>query len=273
MREYWHARGLTWVRNQKRLDMMLAPLGEAAIARLHPNPGEVVLDVGCGTGTTAIELARLVGSTGRVTGIDFSSPMITEAQQRVVAAGLSNVDFVTADASNHPFKPHYYDAVFSRMGVMFFTEPVVGFTNLRRAMRAGGRLSFVCWRAADHNSWTTEPLQALAEVLGTVDPVMPGVPGTFALADADHIISILTTAGLMNIDITSHKLPLNLGQGTTDEFVSYYLDMLGGAYIPQNVEIRVLGRIKAALAAMVERKRTAEGITMGGAVWLVSARA
>ena len=273
LRSYWNDRGPMWVEYRERLDSMLAPLGEAAIARLHPDPGEHVLDIGCGTGTTSLELARLVGGSGHVTGVDVSAPMLDEARRRADGAGLANLSFVVADAGAHQFEPRHYDAAFSRMGIMFFAEPVAGFTNLRRALRPGGRLGFVCWRAAAENSWVTEPGQAVAEVLGPPAPMDPDAPGPFSLASADRISSVLTEAGLVDIDITAHDLPLSIGTGTTDELVRYYMDLLPGAAIPENADVHVIDRVKAALGTMVERRRTPDGITMGGAAWLVSARA
>ena len=238
-----------------------------------PTPGEHVLDIGCGTGTTSLELARLVGGSGHVTGVDVSAPMLDEARRRADGAGLANLSFVVADAGAHQFEPRHYDAAFSRMGIMFFAEPVAGFTNLRRALRPGGRLGFVCWRAAAENSWVTEPGQAVAEVLGPPAPMDPDAPGPFSLASADRISSVLTEAGLVDIDITAHDLPLSIGTGTTDELVRYYMDLLPGAAIPDNADVHVIDRVKAALGTMVERRRTPDGITMGGAAWLVSARA
>jgi len=273
LRSYWNDRGPVWVEYRERLDGMLAPLGEAAVARLHPDPGEHVLDIGCGTGTTSLELARLVGASGHVIGVDVSAPMLDEARRRAADAGLDNTSFVVADAGAHQFEPRHYDGAFSRMGIMFFAEPVAGFANLRRALRPGGRLSFVCWRSPSENSWVTEPGQAVAEVLGPPAPMDPDAPGPFSLASADRISSILTEAGLVDIDITPHDLPLSVGIGTTDELVRYYLDLLPATAIPDNAEVHVIDRVKAALGAMVERRRTPEGITMGGAAWLVSARA
>ncbi|WP_419925568.1 class I SAM-dependent methyltransferase [Candidatus Poriferisocius sp.] len=273
LRSYWNDRGPVWVEYRERLDAMLAPLGEAAIARLHPDPGEHVLDIGCGTGTTSLELARLVGEAGHVTGVDVSGPMLDEARRRADNAGLANASFVVADAGAHQFEPRHYDAAFSRMGIMFFAEAVAGFTNLRRALRPGGRLGFVCWRSPAENSWVTEPGQAVADILGPPEPMDPEAPGPFSLASADRISSVLTEAGLVDIDITPHDLPLSIGDGTTDELVRYYTDLLPATAIPDNAEEHVIDRVKAALGAMVERRRTPEGITMGGAAWLVSARA
>lgn len=273
LRTYWNDRGPVWVEHRERLDAMLAPLGEAAIARLHPDPGEHVLDIGCGTGTTSLELARLVGNSGQVTGVDVSAPMLDEARRRAADARLGNVSFVVADAGVHQFEPRHFDAAFSRMGIMFFAEAAAGFTNLQRALRPGGRLTFVCWRAPEENSWVTEPGRAVAEVLGPAEPMDPNAPGPFSLASADQISSILTIAGLVDIDITPYDLPLSVGTGSTDELVRYYMDLLPATAIPENADVHVIDRVKAALGAMVERRRTSDGITMGGAAWLVSARA
>ncbi len=270
---YWNDRGPMWVEHRERLDTMLASLGEAAIARLHPSTGEHVLDIGCGTGTTTLELARLVGHGGHATGVDVSAPMLDEARRRAEEAGLANTSFVVADAGAHQFEPRHFDAAFSRMGIMFFAEPVAGFNNLRRALRPGGRLSFVCWRSPAENSWVTEPGQAVAEVLGPPDLTDPGAPGPFSLAAADRISSILTEAGLLDIDITPHDLPVKIGGGTTDELIRYYMDLLPGAVVPDNADVHVTDRVKAALGAMVDRRRTPDGITLGAAAWLVSARA
>ncbi len=273
LRNYWNNRGRVWVEHRNRLDSMLAPLGETAIARLHPGAGEDLLDIGCGTGTTSLELARLVGGGGHVTGVDVSAPMVAEARRRAEAAGMANTSFVVADASVHEFEPRCHDAAFSRMGIMFFAEPVAGFTNLRRALQPGGRLSFICWRSPDENSWVTEPGRVVAEVLGPPEPMDPDAPGPFSLASADRIVSTLTEAGLVDIDITPHDLPVTVGDGTTDELVRYYIDLLPATTIPENAEVHVIDRIKAALGTMVERRRTPDGIVMGAAAWLVNARA
>jgi ubiquinone/menaquinone biosynthesis C-methylase UbiE len=100
--------------------------------------------VGCGCGASTLEIARRVGRAGAVLGVDVSSVMLARARQRAAEAKLAQVAFENADAQVHAFKPACFDAVCSRFGVMFFTEPVAAFANLRGALRTGGRLGFVC---------------------------------------------------------------------------------------------------------------------------------
>ena len=110
-----------------------------------------VLDIGCGAGTTTLQLAQIV-APGRMTGVDISAPLLAVARTRAEASA----DFVEADASMHSFAPEF-DLVFSRFGVMFFADPVAAFTHIKTALRRGGKLAFVCWRAFDENDWAFAP--------------------------------------------------------------------------------------------------------------------
>lgn len=105
------------------------------------------LPVGCGTGSTTVAVARLLGRSGRCTGIDVSERMLAAARARAVRERVP-ASFVRADAQVHAFEERCFDLVVSRFGVMFFADPVVAFANLRRAAMVGAGLRFVAWRSA-----------------------------------------------------------------------------------------------------------------------------
>ncbi|MDF2901645.1 MAG: SAM-dependent methyltransferase, partial [Phenylobacterium sp.] len=184
---YWNnAAGETWAALQDRLDRQIEPLGLRAIEAGAPQPGERVLDIGCGCGQTSFELARRVGPSGRVLGVDISAPMLEVARQRAAGAA-ANVSFIEADAQTHAFQNGGFDLAISRFGVMFFDDPTAAFRNIGAALRPGGRLSFVCWRPMLENAWMATPLFAAMPLLPPLPPPDPAAPGPFAFADPERV--------------------------------------------------------------------------------------
>src|SRR5262249_53195803 len=199
--EYWNGPAADiWVAQQGRLDRQLDPLGRAALGALGPRAGEHILDVGCGSGQTTLQLAEAVGPTGRVVGVDISQQLLGAARRR---DSDGRVSFVHGDAQTYEFGEPF-DAIFSRFGVMFFPDLAAAFTNLRGALKPRGRIAFVCWRAEAENPIMTVPMAAAAKHFPPLPPPDPNVPGPFSLADRGRIARILDDAGFGAIDIAPH---------------------------------------------------------------------
>jgi SAM-dependent methyltransferase len=116
--------------------------------------GEHLLEIGCGTAAVTLPLARAVGERGRVVAVDISEPMLEVARQRVAESGLCHVTLLLGDAQLFAFERAAFDIATSRMGVMFFAEPVTAFRNIRGALKPGGRLVFACWAPlAENRHW------------------------------------------------------------------------------------------------------------------------
>jgi SAM-dependent methyltransferase len=263
---YWNeVAGPRWVRFQERLDRELAELGALAMERGGVAAGESVLDVGCGCGGTTLELARRVGPRGRALGVDVSRPMLERARAR--AGGVANVSFLEADAQSAAFEAAPFDLVFSRFGVMFFSDPAAAFANLRRALRPGGRLSFVCWQRLADNPWVAVPLGALATQLPLPPPPPPGAPGPFAFADAERVAGLLGAAGFAGVVRDDVRETLRLGGGDLDAAVDFALEIgpasaaLREADAGPELRARVAAAVRDALAPFAA----------GGAVRLPSA--
>ncbi|TWS96610.1 class I SAM-dependent methyltransferase [Reyranella sp. CPCC 100927] len=199
---FWSGEGGDiWLAREARTDAMLAGLGEQALTAAAAQSGEVVLDVGCGTGATSRMLARAVGPSGTVLGLDLSEAMMAEASRRAAADGLANVRFAAGDASAYAFAPGSTDLLFSRFGVMFFGDPVAAFTHLRRALKPRGRLTFLCWRPFKDNAWAFVPFVAAVPFLPPMPRPGPHDPGPFAFGDRDHVRRVLAGAGFADITI------------------------------------------------------------------------
>ena len=272
---YWNeTAGPKWVALQDVLDEQIRPLGLAAMERVGIASGERVLDVGCGTGDTTVELARRVGPRGAVTGIDLSAPMLASARKR--AAGIGNVTFQPADAQTTRFAAGYFDVCFSRFGVMFFVDPVAAFTNMHSALRPGGRLGFVCWQALPKNPWMQVPLAAAARHLTLPPPPEPGTPGPFSLADRERVRGILERAGFTDLAFDDHRATLTIGGGQgLDEVVDILLTGVGPASAAlRQADPAVRPTVAASVRdALAPYHTPGAGVRMDGTCWIATGRA
>jgi len=168
--EWNGALGQRWVAMQREIDRIVVPFGGAALKVAAPQPGERVIDVGCGCGDTSIEIARLVGKSGAVLGVDVSAPMLGVARSRTTQADCANLTFYEGDASETEL-PANTDLLFSRFGVMFFGQPTQALNHLRVSLREGGRCAFVCWRSPRDNPWAMVPLSAARAAMNAHSPL------------------------------------------------------------------------------------------------------
>jgi SAM-dependent methyltransferase len=275
-RSYWNEQaGPVWVANQERLDQQIRPHGELALAALAPARGEHVLDVGCGCGETALALAERVGPKGSVLGVDLSEPMLARARERAAAAGVRHLELVAADAQTAALGEARFDAAFSRFGVMFFSAPELAFANVRKALRPGGRIAFVCWRPAAENAWVVVPMQAAAAVLPSLpSPPPPDAPGPFSFGDAGRVRRILEAAGFDEIRIEPVDLAMAPGGGNPDQAAELFLDVgpLGSALREAGAGPELRERVKASVRRAFEPHVRGGRVELGSAVWLVQAR-
>ena len=271
---YWNDRAaVTWTAMQDRLDAMFVPLTAVALEAAAPASGESVIDVGCGCGATVLELARLVGPSGRVLGVDVSAPMAARARERIEAAGFGNAQVRVSDAAAHAFPPGAADLLFSRFGVMFFADPVAAFANLHGAIRPGGRLLFACWRPMAENSWFAVPAVAAAGLLPPSPPPNPDEPGPFAFANPDRVTRILTAAGWTDITLTRQDVKMRLaGPGQIAEAADFATRVGAMARALADATADLKSQVTAAIAAALPGYDTPDGVCLGGSIWLVSAR-
>jgi SAM-dependent methyltransferase len=201
-REYWNTvAGPRWVGLEGFVERRVAAVNDLLLQHSGVNPGERVLEIGCGTGAFTVPLAQAVGERGAVVGADISAAMLAGARKRLAETGLRNISLLEADAQTHKFEPVHFDLITSRFGVMFFADPAAAFANLFGAARPGGRLCFACWGTLDENEHWLIPYRVVLHHLGPPGPKSPRVPGPMAFAEPDYVREFLGKAGFSAIAI------------------------------------------------------------------------
>ena len=251
--------------------------GEAALSAHPPNPGDRVLDVGCGFGDTTQRLVQLVRPNGSALGIDVSENFIEAAEREAKEAGLSNIGFMLGDVQVTEFEQEF-DYAFSRMGVMFFANPVVAMRNIRGALVPGGRLCVVVWRNRQDNEWVYRAEKVVEKYLDEPeDSDEPTCgPGPFSMAGADATSDILLEAGFEEVELRRSDLPITIGHDL-DHAIAFNL-----ALGPAGEVVRLSGddadRVRPKIEADL-KKALADFVQPGGEVvapastWIVSAKA
>ena len=238
-------------------------------AALGIRAADRVLDIGCGTGQTTRE-AALVTSDGDALGVDIDGGMIARARELSDREGVPNVRFEVGDARAHPFASGAFDIAISRFGTMFFSDPNMAFRNIARAVRVGGRLVMMVWRAHDRNEWAVAIDQALG--VGERGVAAAAGPDPFSLAEPPTVRRILAAAGFANSEFHDVDVPVYYGQDVDAAlaFVGQFANVSDALsrYGPRAAGGTILARLRATL----ESRASEPGVWLGSRAWIVAAR-
>jgi SAM-dependent methyltransferase len=261
-----------YVDHADRYDRQLAPFTEALLDQIRLTRPRSLLDVGSGCGALTLAAAPLADSA---VGIDISAPLTELASERARTKGIENVDFVVADAQTYAFAPGSFDCLVSQFGLMFFDDPLGAFSNLRRSLAPGGRLTFVSWRSLPANEWLSVIASDVARHVAV--PEFGGLakgPGMFALMDPDETGGLLAKAGFTDMSFVALAPSLLVGGGgTVDQSMEFLLGMgmarglvgLAGTDAHDAV-------LQAVHASLTERYEAGIGVRLGASAWMVTAR-
>lgn len=249
-----------WAEVQEPLDLQLSPLGLRAIDALRVEPGETIVDLGCGTGQTLLQLAERVGPMGRVIGVDISPVLLDVARAR--EQGIGQVGLINGDAAALDLPPQSVEAFFSRFGVMAFPDHVAAFSNFQRMLKPNGRIAFVCWRSLAENELDLLPLRA-AGLEHFVDPT------PFSFENAGYVRSMLERSGFVDVTVVAYDETVSSGDVDAMTTVLMKVGPLG-RIIRENPALRAAAepRVRAALTALGDPAHVA----LKAATWIVSAR-
>jgi ubiquinone/menaquinone biosynthesis C-methylase UbiE len=238
-------------------------------------PGAKALDIGCGWGDTALQLARIVGPKGSVLGLDCCDSFLEKGRRDAEEAELRNVRFVAADVQIYPFKPEF-DFCFSRFGMMFFSNPVAAMRNISRALKPGGRLMFITWRGIEHNPWLGTPKAVVLKFLPPPgDDAQTCGPGPFSMANTDVVRGQLKSAGFDDIAFQAVDGPVMVGS-TVEQALQFQLALGPAGEIFREAGDDALRRqdeIEEALRTELSCYRQPNGeVVMQSSSWTITAR-
>ena len=273
-REDWIGRtGKEWARRADALDLLLGPPAEEGLRRLHAEPGERILDLGCGAGVSTQTLANAVGETGSVLAVDVSPDLLAQAHARL--AGLAHVEILQADAERHAFESAGCDALYSRFGSMFFDTPGPALANVRTALKPGARAVFVAWREAARNQWASVPMTSSTEGAAAQGP--KSGPGPFGWAAPETFENVLNQGGFKDISYEPYEFMAEIREGDDPDPVVRAADFmmrigpmaarLKGASDEAKAEARTF------LCQRLARHVQAGAVRLLASAWIITARA
>jgi SAM-dependent methyltransferase len=250
--------------------------GDKAMKLHPPQRGDRVLDLGCGFGDTTQRLASMVGPEGAALGIDVAEPFIEVAKQEAADAGLENVRFAVGDVQVSEFE-ETFDYAFSRMGIMFFANPVQALRNVRGALAPGGRLCAVVWRRKLDNQWVRRAELVVEKYLDhpeESDEPTCG-PGPFSMANADTVSEQLAIAGFEEISLRRCDLPLKIGNDL-DHAVEFNMALGPAGEVLRLWEDRIddlRPKIAAELRETLAEFEGPDGVVAPASTWIIGATA
>jgi len=247
---------------------------EKVFPSLWIKPGDKAVDVGCGFGDTAMQIAKIVGPQGSVLGMDCCEGFLKYGREDAAAAGLKNIEFIEADVQSYPFKPEY-DFCFSRFGTQFFENPVAGLRAMRSSLKPGGVMTMIVWRTIADNPWLGLPKDIILTILPPPgDDGRSCGPGPFSMAGQEMVTKQLEIAGYTDIEFERVDAPLMVGRDL-DDAIAFQLAIgpAGEVYreagkLAEEKHDEIITVMKAALGDYV----TDEGVVMASSSWKITAR-
>ena len=194
----WGETARYWTKHSDIITEMFAPVTEALIRDAGIREGHSVLDVAGGAGEPSLTIAGRVGPSGSVTCTDAIAEMVEAARAEAASRGITNVEFRRCTAESLPFDDDSFDVVVSRLGAMFFPDPLAACTEMLRVLKPGGAIAFVVWHKSELNPFCHLVSDVMSRHVAA-QPADPDAPDAFRFAELGKLASILKQAGATEV--------------------------------------------------------------------------
>jgi ubiquinone/menaquinone biosynthesis C-methylase UbiE len=209
-RRQWQEAAEAWHRWGGFIGEWLGEATESMLDLAGVEAGSRVLDVAAGAGEQSLRIARRVGSSGRVVVSDIAPELLARAAADARAAGLTQVETLELDGEEvGSLPPASYDAVVSRVGLIYFPDQQRALRGMHRALRDGGRVSAVVYSTPEANAFFSVPV-SLIRARAQLPPPLPGQPGPFSLGQPGVLAGALEQAGFVDVEVRTVPAPVRL---------------------------------------------------------------
>ena len=191
---------------------LFGPCARILVQAADPKPDERVLDVGCGTGIVARKVAARLAATGRVTGVDLSSNMLTVARATAARMGLT-IEWREGNAERLPFHDNAFDLVLCQFALMFIADKEAALSEMRRVVAANGRVLITVWQGLDRHSFYQTLHKVIQDRVG-----ISALQDIFALGDADGLRGLVFGAGFRHVEMKPFSITARFPN--PDEFIA-----------------------------------------------------
>jgi cyclopropane fatty-acyl-phospholipid synthase-like methyltransferase len=208
-RQQWQNAAAAWHRWTPTLQAWLAPVTEAMLEMARLRPGDRVLDLAAGAGEPSLSAAERVGPSGHVLATDISSNILEFAAQTARERGVSNFETRVMDGEKPDVPDASFDAVLSRLGLIYFPDRHGALRAAHRILKSGGRVVLAGFSTPDQNQFFSIPIGVIRR-RAQLAPPAPGLPGPFSLGAPGVMEEVLQRAGFTDIATQTVRTPLAL---------------------------------------------------------------
>jgi len=208
-RDQWQVAAEAWDHWGPTLHEWLGKATQLMLDMATIGPGQNILDVAAGAGEQTIGIAQRVGPTGSVLATDISSKILEFAQTAALKAGLKNIKTRVMDGENLELPDNSFDAVVSRVGLIYFPDQNKALTGMRRALKRGGRVGAITYSTPENNRFFSVPVSIIRR-RAQLPPPLPGQPGPFSLGAPGVLETAFAKAGFRDIQVRLVPSPLCL---------------------------------------------------------------